>query len=71
MEDIVRKLRLQLLRAKLALGNSERKVLTQRLQASYTSAQEKAAAKERLANLEHELQWIALELEDRFRSKGR
>ncbi len=70
MEDIVRKLRLQLLRAKLALGNAERKVLLQRLQASYTSAADKTAARERLANLEQELQWIALELEDRFRANG-
>ena len=66
----MRKLRLQLLRAKLALGKSERKVLTQRLQASYTSAQEKAAAKERLANLELELQWIALELGEKLRVNG-
>ena len=70
MEDIVRKLRLQFLRAKLALGNAERKVLTQRLQAAYTSAEDRNTARERLANLEHELQWIALELEDRFCANG-
>ena len=62
MEGVIHRLRLQMLRAKLALCQLEHQVLVKRIQSPYNSAEDKLDATNRLAVVKEEIQQLRLQI---------
>ena len=70
MNEILRRLKLQYLRAKLALCQMEKASLVARVESIRSTAAERRLAIRRIANLEGEVRAIEIAMEELFEGNG-